>query len=100
MKAARDGFPSADLVQWGPARARARVDSRVYDRPVKVRAAVLEEFGQPLAIQEVALAEPKAGEALIRLEACGVCHTDLYAGRALTQPDMSRVSSAMRAPAS
>jgi S-(hydroxymethyl)glutathione dehydrogenase / alcohol dehydrogenase len=46
---------------------------------VKVRAAVLEEFGQPLAVQQVDLAEPKAGEALVRLEACGVCHTDLYA---------------------
>jgi S-(hydroxymethyl)glutathione dehydrogenase / alcohol dehydrogenase len=45
---------------------------------VKVRAAVLEEFGKPLAVQEVELAEPKAGEALVRLVACGVCHTDLY----------------------
>jgi S-(hydroxymethyl)glutathione dehydrogenase/alcohol dehydrogenase len=46
---------------------------------MRVRAAVLEEFGQPLAVQEVDLAEPKAGEALVRLAACGVCHTDLYA---------------------
>jgi S-(hydroxymethyl)glutathione dehydrogenase / alcohol dehydrogenase len=45
---------------------------------VKVRAAVLEEFGQPLAVEEVELAEPKAGEALVRIEACGVCHPDLY----------------------
>jgi S-(hydroxymethyl)glutathione dehydrogenase/alcohol dehydrogenase len=45
---------------------------------VRVRAAVLEEFGQPLAVQEVELAEPRAGEALVRLVACGVCHTDLY----------------------
>jgi S-(hydroxymethyl)glutathione dehydrogenase/alcohol dehydrogenase len=45
---------------------------------VKIRAAVLEEFGQPLAVQELDLAEPRAGEALVRLEACGVCHTDLY----------------------
>jgi S-(hydroxymethyl)glutathione dehydrogenase/alcohol dehydrogenase len=43
-----------------------------------VKAAVLEEFGAPLAIQEVDLAEPKAGEVLVRLVACGVCHTDLY----------------------
>jgi S-(hydroxymethyl)glutathione dehydrogenase/alcohol dehydrogenase len=43
-----------------------------------MRAAVLEEFGKPLVIQEVDLAEPKAGEVLVRLEACGVCHTDLY----------------------
>jgi S-(hydroxymethyl)glutathione dehydrogenase/alcohol dehydrogenase len=43
-----------------------------------MRAAVLEEFGEPLSIQEVELAEPKAGEVLVRLAACGVCHTDLY----------------------
>lgn len=45
---------------------------------MKIRAAVLEEFGQPLAVQEVELAEPRAGEVLVRLEACGVCHTDMY----------------------
>jgi S-(hydroxymethyl)glutathione dehydrogenase/alcohol dehydrogenase len=45
---------------------------------VRIRAAVLEEFGQPLAVQEVDLAEPQAGEVLVRLGACGVCHTDLY----------------------
>jgi S-(hydroxymethyl)glutathione dehydrogenase / alcohol dehydrogenase len=46
---------------------------------MKVRAAVLEEFGRPLVVDEVDLAEPKDGEALVRLGACGVCHTDLYA---------------------
>ena len=45
---------------------------------MKIRAAVLEEFGQPLVVQEVDLGEPKAGEVLVRIEACGVCHTDLY----------------------
>src|SRR5436305_9825418 len=45
---------------------------------MKMRAAVLEEFGQPLAVEEVDLAEPRAGEVLVRLVACGVCHTDLY----------------------
>jgi S-(hydroxymethyl)glutathione dehydrogenase / alcohol dehydrogenase len=45
---------------------------------VRVRAAVLEEFGAPLAVQEVELQEPGPGEALVRLVACGVCHTDLY----------------------
>ena len=45
---------------------------------MKIRAAVLEEFGAPLVVQEVDLAEPRAGEALVRLHACGVCHTDLY----------------------
>jgi S-(hydroxymethyl)glutathione dehydrogenase/alcohol dehydrogenase len=45
---------------------------------VKIRAAVLEQFGSPLAVQELDLAEPKAGEVLVRVVACGVCHTDLY----------------------
>jgi len=45
---------------------------------MRVRAAVLEEFGQPLVVEELELAEPRAGEALVRLVACGVCHTDLY----------------------
>jgi S-(hydroxymethyl)glutathione dehydrogenase / alcohol dehydrogenase len=45
---------------------------------VKIRAAVLEAFGAPLAVQEVDLAEPRAGEVLVRIAACGVCHTDLY----------------------
>jgi S-(hydroxymethyl)glutathione dehydrogenase/alcohol dehydrogenase len=45
---------------------------------VKIRAAVLEEFGQPLVVQDVELAEPNPGEVLVRLVACGVCHTDLY----------------------
>ena len=45
---------------------------------MRIQAAVLEEFGAPLEVQEVDLAEPKAGEVLVRLSACGVCHTDLY----------------------
>src|SRR5437764_2193779 len=45
---------------------------------MRMRAAVLEEFGAPLSVQEVELAEPSDGEALVRLVACGVCHTDLY----------------------
>jgi S-(hydroxymethyl)glutathione dehydrogenase/alcohol dehydrogenase len=45
---------------------------------MQIRAAVLEEFGQPLKIQEIDLAGPAKGEVLVRLEACGVCHTDLY----------------------
>ncbi len=45
---------------------------------MRMRAAVLEEFGAPLVVQEVDLADPGPGEVLVRLVACGVCHTDLY----------------------
>jgi S-(hydroxymethyl)glutathione dehydrogenase / alcohol dehydrogenase len=45
---------------------------------MKIRAAVLEEFARPLVVQELDLAEPGRGEVLVRLVACGVCHTDMY----------------------
>ena len=45
---------------------------------MQIRAAVLEQFGEPLAVQDVELAPPRAGEVLVRLHACGVCHTDMY----------------------
>ena len=45
---------------------------------MQMRAAVLEEFAQPLVVTDVDLADPRRGEVLVRLVACGVCHTDLY----------------------
>jgi S-(hydroxymethyl)glutathione dehydrogenase / alcohol dehydrogenase len=45
---------------------------------MKICAAILEEFGEPLNVTDVELADPRPGEALVRLAACGVCHTDLY----------------------
>jgi S-(hydroxymethyl)glutathione dehydrogenase / alcohol dehydrogenase len=45
---------------------------------VKIRAAVLEGFARPLVIADLDLADPRAGEVLVRLVACGVCHTDMY----------------------
>jgi S-(hydroxymethyl)glutathione dehydrogenase/alcohol dehydrogenase len=45
---------------------------------VRIRAAVLEQFAQPLVIEELDLSAPRAGEVLIALHACGVCHTDMY----------------------
>ena len=45
---------------------------------MRMRAAVLEQFGEPLVVQELELDEPKGHEVLVRLVACGVCHTDLY----------------------
>src|SRR5690348_14541044 len=45
---------------------------------MRMRAAVLEKFAQPLVVQEVELSEPRPGEVLVRLTACSICHTDLY----------------------
>jgi len=45
---------------------------------MKSRAAVAWEAGRPLSIETVDVAGPKAGEALVRIVATGVCHTDAY----------------------
>jgi alcohol dehydrogenase, propanol-preferring len=45
----------------------------------KMNAAVVRKFGQPLTIEEVAVPEPGDGEVLVKVEASGVCHTDLHA---------------------
>jgi len=45
---------------------------------MQIRAAVLERFGEPLVVQDLELADPREGEVLVRLHACGVCHTDMY----------------------
>ena len=44
-----------------------------------MRAAVVTEFGAPLQISELELPTPGYGEALVKLETSGVCHTDLHA---------------------
>lgn len=44
-----------------------------------MRAAVVHEFVKPLTIERRPVPEPGPGEALVRVIACGVCHTDLHA---------------------
>src|SRR6185436_2819761 len=41
-------------------------------------AAVLPEPGQPLQLEQIPIPAPRTGEALVRVAACGVCHTDLH----------------------
>ena len=45
---------------------------------MKSRAAVAWEAGKPLAIEEVEVEGPRAGEVLVRVIATGVCHTDAF----------------------
>ncbi len=43
-----------------------------------MKAAMLREIGKPITIEDVATPAPAAGEVLIHVEACGVCHSDLH----------------------
>ena len=44
-----------------------------------MRAAVVAKFGAPLEVSDLELPTPGPGEALVKLETSGVCHTDLHA---------------------
>jgi len=44
-----------------------------------MKAAVAHAYGEPLRIEEVKVPLPGPGQILVKIEACGVCHTDLHA---------------------
>jgi propanol-preferring alcohol dehydrogenase len=44
-----------------------------------MKAAVIREFGKPLQIEEVEVKTPHTNQILVKVIACGVCHTDLHA---------------------
>lgn len=44
-----------------------------------MKAAVIHAFGEPLHIEELPVREPGENEILVKVIACGVCHTDLHA---------------------
>jgi propanol-preferring alcohol dehydrogenase len=47
--------------------------------PKTMKAAVVREFCKPLVIEEAAVPEPGPGQIQVKIEASGVCHTDLHA---------------------
>jgi alcohol dehydrogenase, propanol-preferring len=46
---------------------------------VGYHAAVVREFGQPLVVEEVSAQELTPDQIRVRIEACGLCHTDIHA---------------------
>ena len=47
----------------------------------RMKAAVVTDFAKPLDIREIARPEVRDGLIVVKIEACGVCHTDLHAAR-------------------
>lgn len=47
--------------------------------PLTMKAAVARAYGQPLQIEQVPVPKVTAGRILVKVAACGVCHTDLHA---------------------
>jgi S-(hydroxymethyl)mycothiol dehydrogenase len=46
--------------------------------PHRVRAVVARAKDAPVTVEEIVVPDPGPGEALVRVQACGVCHTDLH----------------------
>ncbi|HEX2383378.1 MAG TPA: S-(hydroxymethyl)mycothiol dehydrogenase [Acidimicrobiales bacterium] len=44
----------------------------------EVRGVVAKAKGEPVALETVLVPDPGPGEALVQVQACGVCHTDLH----------------------
>jgi len=44
-----------------------------------MRAAVVPAFGQALVIEDRPVPEPGPGQVVVRMEASGLCHTDIHA---------------------
>ncbi|MDN3567216.1 zinc-dependent alcohol dehydrogenase [Paeniroseomonas aquatica] len=47
----------------------------------RMHSAVVEKFGAPLVLQEWDIPSPGPGQIVVKIEACGVCHTDLHAAK-------------------
>jgi S-(hydroxymethyl)mycothiol dehydrogenase len=46
--------------------------------PQQVRGVVAKAKGEPVSIETVLVPDPAPGEAVVQVQACGVCHTDLH----------------------
>ncbi len=46
--------------------------------PQQVRGVVSHKKGEPVAVETIVVPDPGPGEAVVRVQACGVCHTDLH----------------------
>lgn len=46
--------------------------------PRTVQGVVSKAVGEPVTLEEIVIPDPGPGEAVVRIQACGVCHTDLH----------------------
>ena len=60
----------------------------------QMKAAVLRDFKTPLAVQDVSIPQPTESEVLVKVEVCGVCHSDLH----VADGDWSQLAGIVKRP--
>ena len=72
-------------IRAGHASERGRLDPEVLNdeaseaaMPQQVRGVVAPGKGKPVQVETIVVPDPGPGEAVVRVQACGVCHTDLH----------------------
>lgn len=56
-----------------------------------MKAALLREFAKPLVIEDIPTPEPGAGQVLVRVAACGACHSDVHVAKGEWEAFKSRM---------
>jgi Zn-dependent alcohol dehydrogenase len=56
----------------------------------EVRGVVAAKVGAPVSVETVLVPDPGPGEALVEVNACGVCHTDLHYREGTRRPGWCR----------
>lgn len=69
------------MTTLAPTPASHQTDQHADASRTTMRAAVVVAPGEPLVVEDVAIPTPGPGQALVRVIASGVCHTDLHAAR-------------------
>ena len=65
----RNSLPSVDTIRTSIGMAP--------QIPKTHKAAMFKEKGGPLVVEEIETKQPQEGEVLIKVQACGVCHSEL-----------------------
>ena len=75
FEALRNNLPSVDTIRTAVGMAP--------QIPKTHKAAMFKEKDGPIVVEEIETKEPQEGEVLVKVEACGVCHSELVVQKAM-----------------
>lgn len=71
----RNNLPSVDIIRTAIGMAP--------QIPKTHKAAMFKEKGGPIVVEEIETKQPQEGEVLIKVQACGVCHSEMVVQQGL-----------------